>query len=105
MIFLIPKESNPHELQGQGDDESKRKTLLRMGLFTALAIAIHNFPEGLATFVATISDAELGISIAVAIAIHNIPEGIAVAIPIYHATESKKKKQCFGHFSQDLLSH
>jgi ZIP family zinc transporter len=97
--FLIPKESNPHELQGQGDDESKRKTLLRMGLFTALAIAIHNFPEGLATFVATISDAELGISIAIAIAIHNIPEGIAVAIPIYHATGSKKKAMFWTFFS------
>ena len=64
---------------------------MRLGVFTALAIAIHNFPEGLATFIATIAEPELGISIAIAIAIHNIPEGIAVAIPIYHATGSKKK--------------
>jgi ZIP family zinc transporter len=62
-----------------------------MGLFTAMAIAIHNFPEGLATFIAASESLTLGISIGVAIAIHNIPEGIAVAMPIYHATGSKAK--------------
>jgi ZIP family zinc transporter len=74
-------------------DSSKKKNdkLMRMGLFTALAIAIHNFPEGLATFTAALSDPELGIAIAVAIAIHNIPEGIAVSVPIYYATGNKKK--------------
>ena len=62
-----------------------------MGMFSALAIAIHNFPEGLATFIGAMSDPALGISIAVAIAIHNIPEGIAVSVPIYYATGSRKK--------------
>ena len=64
---------------------------MRMGLFTALAIAIHNFPEGLATFTAALTEPKLGIAIAVAIAIHNIPEGIAVSVPIYFATGDKKK--------------
>ena len=64
---------------------------MRMGFFSALAIAIHNFPEGLATFMAAISEPQLGISIAVAIAIHNIPEGVAVSAPIYYATKSRKK--------------
>ncbi len=67
------------------------KTLFRTGIFTAIAIAIHNFPEGLATFASAINDPVLGVSIAVAIAIHNIPEGIAVAVPIYFATKNKKK--------------
>lgn len=67
------------------------KKLKRTGVFTALAIAIHNFPEGLATFMAGMTNPTLGISIAVAIAIHNIPEGIAVSLPIYRATGSKKK--------------
>jgi zinc transporter, ZIP family len=62
-----------------------------MGVFSALAIAIHNFPEGLATFMGALSDPALGISIAVAIAIHNIPEGVAVSVPIYYATKSRKK--------------
>jgi zinc transporter, ZIP family len=62
-----------------------------MGLFTALAIAIHNFPEGLATFTAGLSDPSIALPIAVAIAIHNIPEGIAVSVPIYFATGSRKK--------------
>jgi ZIP family zinc transporter len=94
---LIPSFENPHEIRTVEDinkvdkpDESKLK-LMRMGLFTALAIAIHNFPEGLATFTAAINDPSLGIAIAVAIAIHNIPEGIAVSVPIYYATGNKKK--------------
>ncbi len=72
-------------------EEKERKGLLRMGLFTAIAIAIHNFPEGLATFMATIQEPALGIAFAVAIAIHNIPEGVAVSIPIYRATGSRFK--------------
>ena len=63
--------------------------LSKMGLMTALAIAIHNFPEGLATFLATVEDEKLGASLGVAIAIHNIPEGLCVAMPIYYATGSK----------------
>ena len=65
--------------------------LHRTGLFTAIAIAIHNFPEGFATFVSALSDPTLGLAIAVAVAIHNIPEGIAVSLPIYHATGNRKR--------------
>lgn len=65
--------------------------LMRLGLFTAIAIAIHNFPEGIATFVAALKDPSLGITIALAIAIHNIPEGIAVSVPVYYATGNRKK--------------
>ena len=92
---LIPSAENPHEMhkvEEMSDDRPKDSSkLMRMGLFTALAIAIHNFPEGLATFTAALTDPTLGIAIAVAIAIHNIPEGIAVSIPIYYATGSRKK--------------
>lgn len=69
----------------------QHKKLMRLGLFTAMAIAIHNFPEGIATFVAALKDPSLGVTIAVAIAIHNIPEGIAVSVPVYYATGSRKK--------------
>ena len=58
---------------------------------TALAIGIHNFPEGLATFTAALTNPQIGIAIAVAVAIHNIPEGIAVSVPVYYATGSKRK--------------
>lgn len=64
---------------------------MRLGLFSALAIGIHNFPEGLATFIAAVHEPAYGIAIAVAIAIHNIPEGIAVSVPVYYATGDKKK--------------
>ena len=64
---------------------------MHVGILTALAIAAHNFPEGIATFTAALSDPHLGIAIAIAIAIHNIPEGIAVAVPIYCATGNRKK--------------
>ncbi|GGM24482.1 zinc transporter ZupT [Paraliobacillus quinghaiensis] len=90
---FIPKQGNPHELK-KVEDMSKKPhdpALLKMGTFTAIAIAIHNFPEGIATFTSAIQDPTLGIAIATAIAIHNIPEGIAVSVPIYFATGSKKK--------------
>jgi ZIP family zinc transporter len=106
---FVPSYENPHEIHDLSkiDDlhelettegyaiEAKKKSddhaLLRMGMFSALAIAIHNFPEGLATFIAALEDPTLGISIGIAIAIHNIPEGIAVSVPIYFATGDKKK--------------
>ena len=65
--------------------------LKRLGLFTALALAVHNFPEGLATFMASLKSATLGGSVALAVAIHNIPEGVAVALPVFHATGSRSK--------------
>ena len=91
---LIPSFENPHEIhrvEEMGGDNNKDPKLVRMGLFTALAIAIHNFPEGIATFAAGLSNPEIAIPIAVAIAIHNIPEGIAVSIPISYGTGSKRK--------------
>lgn len=93
---FVPSFENPHEVHSIEEMEDhgkaeKFKKLYRMGLFTALAIAIHNFPEGLATFAAALTDPTVGISIAIAIAIHNIPEGIAVSIPIYYATGDRKK--------------
>ncbi len=126
---LIPSAKNPHEVHGEteiaplhdpaapipefssiatvgraGDaglhDHSRdRKRLLRMGLFTALAIAIHNFPEGLATFLAALQDPSLGLAIAVAVALHNIPEGISVSVPIFYATGDRRKA-----FAYSLLS-
>ncbi len=101
---LIPEFQNPHEVHKIEDIESrvesaKKRKLLKMGVVSAIAIAVHNFPEGLATFTAALTDPALGIAIAVAIAIHNIPEGIAVSIPLYYATGSKKKAFLYSFLS------
>jgi ZIP family zinc transporter len=93
---LVPSFENPHEIRNVEDLEevaavAEKNALLRMGMLSAVAIGIHNFPEGLATFTTALRDPTLGVSIAVAIAIHNIPEGIAVSVPVYYATGSKKK--------------
>lgn len=72
---------------------------MRMGLYTALAIAIHNFPEGLATFVSALQEPGIAIPIVVAIAVHNIPEGIAVSVPIYQATGSRFKAFLYSFLS------
>ena len=72
-------------------DSDEKENLKNMGVMTAVAIGIHNFPEGLATFVAALADTKLGIALALAIAVHNIPEGICVAMPVYYATGSKWK--------------
>jgi ZIP family zinc transporter len=78
---------------------TSKARLMRMGLFTALAIALHNFPEGLATFLAALHDPALGVAIAVALALHNIPEGISVAVPIYYATGSRRKALLYSFLS------
>jgi ZIP family zinc transporter len=93
---FVPEMENPHELKRIEEAEHpsetfRKKKLLRMGLISAMAIGLHNFPEGLATFTAALREPALGIAIAVAIAIHNIPEGIAVSVPVYYATGDKKK--------------
>ena len=99
---LIPSAENPHEVKQMPSpqpDQPPPERLLRMGILTALAIAIHNFPEGLATFVSALQEPGVAIPIVVAIAIHNIPEGIAVSVPIYQATGSRQKAFCYSFLS------
>ncbi len=99
--LLIPEPENPHNFEDMDEPAVARGShkLMRTGLFTALAIGVHNFPEGLATFAATLSDLKLGAFIAIAIAIHNIPEGIAVSVPIFYATNSKRKAFTYSFLS------
>lgn len=104
---LVPSGENPHDMYKIEDideveketKESKESKLLRMGVFTALAVAIHNFPEGLATFISAIQEPSIAIPIAVAIALHNIPEGIAVSVPIYYSTGDRKKAFMYSFLS------
>jgi len=98
--LLIPDVENPHHYPKliKKDDKVDHK-LMRVGLFTALAIAIHNFPEGIATFGSALVDVKLGILITFAIAIHNIPEGISVSMPIFFATGDKKKAFVYSFLS------
>ena len=122
---LIPAAKNPHETHteeetmplhnplaplpeclasvtkdlGPGGTALDHQKLMRMGLFTALAIGIHNFPEGLATFLAALQNPSLGVAIAMAIALHNIPEGISVSVPIFYATGNRKKAFLYSMLS------
>lgn len=124
---LIPAAENPHEVHSEREtrplhdpsaplpdfenvsasevqprgahDHRAHNKLMRMGLFTALAIGIHNFPEGLATFLAALQDPGLGAAIAIAIALHNIPEGISVSVPIFYATGSRRKAFAYSVLS------
>lgn len=104
---LIPEDVNPHELRSDKELEAlqerlysnERLSLRRTGIFTAVAIAIHNFPEGFATFVASLDTFSMGLAIAVAVAIHNIPEGMAVSLPIYHATGKRYEAFAYAFFS------
>ena len=90
---FVPDAENPHNYEGIAEPSAGRSdsALMRTGMLAALAIGIHNFPEGLATFGTALSDVRLGAFIAIAISIHNIPEGIAVSIPVYYATGNRKK--------------
>ncbi|MFH0956758.1 MAG: zinc transporter ZupT, partial [Candidatus Aenigmatarchaeota archaeon] len=99
--FAIPETQNPHtHMKNIGRIRRRSKShLMSIGLFTALAIGIHNFPEGLATFASAFTDIRLGIVIALAIAIHNIPEGISVSVPIFYATGNKRKAFIYSFMS------
>lgn len=97
--FLIPESINPHEIQGVEDMNDKTQHMKRTGIVVALSVAIHNFPEGIATFTSALTSLDIAIPITAAIALHNIPEGIAVAVPIYHATGNKKKAFWYSFLS------
>jgi zinc transporter, ZIP family len=101
---FIPSGENPHDMYKVENIEKDKNAaanskLLRTGLFTALAVGIHNFPEGLATFVSALQQPSIAIPIAVAIAIHNIPEGIAVSVPVFYATGNRKKAFLYSFLS------
>ncbi|MCC8160727.1 MAG: zinc transporter ZupT [Oscillospiraceae bacterium] len=95
--YFVP--SSEGDIGNLSNKDNKSVALRRMGFMTALAIGIHNFPEGLATFTSALKDPQLGVAIAVAIAIHNVPEGIATAVPIYYSSGSRKKAFIISFFS------
>ncbi len=104
--MYVPNTENPHEFHKDSkslDNIKKSRhnhsSLMRIGIFTACALAIHNFPEGLSTFISALSEPTIAYSIAIAVAIHNIPEGIAVSVPIYYATGSRKKAFVYSFMS------
>ena len=96
--FLVPEYENPHEASGLSL-EAQTSAMKKLGVMSALAIGIHNFPEGIATFIGALNDTQMGAGITFAISIHNIPEGIAIAIPIYYATKSKGKALLYATLS------
>ncbi len=99
---VVPSAENPHEIRGVENlcmDKPDEKRLYKTGIAVALAITIHNFPEGIATFMAATHDLSVAVPVAVAIAIHNIPEGISVSVPIYYSSGSRKKAFIYSFLS------
>ena len=96
--YFLPDHISAEDLSGNADNNKKYK-LKRAGVLTAIAICVHNFPEGMATFLTTTQNITLGLSVAIAIAIHNIPEGISVALPIYHVTGKKRYAMLYAALS------
>ena len=97
--YFIPDHIDTDEVLNPDAPCKHQHKIKRAGLFTAVAICVHNFPEGLATFLTTTQNITLGISVGLAIAIHNIPEGIAVALPIYHVTGKKRYAMLYAALS------
>ena len=93
IIFMLGTEKFclTHQHHDENHIEKEDKAMYRMGIMTAIAIAIHNFPEGLAIFTSALKDTKLGLSVTLAIIIHNIAVGIAISAPIYYGTGNKKK--------------
>lgn len=97
--YFLPDHVDPEELENPDMPCTHHHKIKRAGLLTAIAICVHNFPEGMATFMTATQNLTLGISVAIAIAIHNIPEGIAVALPIYHVTGKKRYAMLYAALS------
>lgn len=88
---LIPDLHGPDVVQSNAEYDGQSKSLWRTGMVTTIVIALHNFPEGMVTFLGSLENPRIGLMLSVAIAIHNIPEGMAVYVPIYEATNNRKK--------------
>ncbi len=88
--YFVPDHIDSDFLNTKSKRCQQRHQIRRAGLITAFAVTLHNFPEGMATFLVSSQDLRLGVPVAIAIAIHNIPEGIAIALPIFHATGKKR---------------
>ena len=97
--YFLPDHIDTEELMHPDVPGNNRHMLKRAGLFTTIAICVHNFPEGMATFLTTTQDITLGFSVALAIAIHNIPEGISVALPMYQVTGKKRYAMLYAALS------
>lgn len=97
--YFLPDHIDTEELLNPDAPSLHRHRLKRAGIFTAIAICVHNFPEGMATFLTTTQNITLGLSVALAIAIHNIPEGIAVALPMYQVTGKKRYAMLYASLS------
>lgn len=79
--------------------KTDNNNLYKIGIFSMIAIIIHNLPEGVITFMSSYNNLTLGISLTIAIACHNIPEGISLSLPIYYSTNSKKRALLYTFIS------
>jgi zinc transporter, ZIP family len=93
---IIPEQKISNQI---GKNVKSNNKVYRSGLLIALTLALHNFPEGIVTFLGSVNDISFGLVIGLAIALHNIPEGMAISVPIYHATGSKKKAFLYASLS------
>ncbi len=91
ILFIIIGLSISFLIERIVPEKQESNKLYKIGIISMIAIILHNIPEGMATFIATTNDIKLGITLAIAITLHNIPEGISISLPIYYATNNKKK--------------
>jgi len=88
---FILEENNDLSGNNNKKELSRQRQLRKTSLLVTMGVFIHNFPEGMATFIGSLKDLELGILITLAIALHNIPEGIAVAATVSSHTKNRFK--------------
>lgn len=95
---LIHSKAESHDFRSVDEisTQSEKKRIARAGAMTAVAIAVHNFPEGIAIFISSLSEPAIGLTLAVAVALHNIPAGIAIAVPTYYGTGSRSKSMGYA---------
>ena len=87
-VFLLNDLTLRSHITASGGADISGRRLFIGGVVTAVAVALHNFPEGMvigASFVRFGADYRFTIgetAVAAVIGLHNIPEGMAMAVPL-----------------------
>lgn len=83
LVMHLAHSLAPHEHFGmKGREGADASRLARVWLFV-IAIALHNFPEGLAVGIGAASgDLSSGLGVTFGIGLQNLPEGLAVAVAL-----------------------
>ena len=102
-FLLLIDELTPHLHLGAQNAEGPKSKISRTAML-ALAVTIHNLPEGMAVGVVFAGESHgltlsAALAVSIGIAIQNIPEGAIISMPMYAEGNSRLKSFVIGTLS------